>query len=145
MAIVDYGAVTKAVEDILSKYLTGYIITRNERKNTDPNICIEAGTGWIGIYRGAVSYAANTIGSRPWLVDIEPLINLQVVSTFSGDDAEDRLQDAEKDVIEALENDRTLDNTVNHVLGYELDYEYNDLNDIYHHGVNIRIKAQTRA
>ena len=145
MAIVNYSDITKGIESILLQHLKGYVITRNERKNTDPNVCMEAGTGWIGIYRGPVDYEAHTIGSRPWMASPEPFINLQVVSNLSGDDAEDRLQDAEEEVVNALETDRTLNNTVDYVMGYSMDYEYNDLENIYHHGVNIKIKAQVRS
>lgn len=145
MAILDYGSVTKAIEDLLCQKLTGFIITRNERKNTDPNKCLAPSDGWIGIYRGSIVYNSHVIGSRPWLVDPEPFINLQVASLVSGYDAEDRLQDAEKKVVDILESDRTLGNTVHTILRYKMDYEYNSDTEIYFHGVNIHIMAQTRA
>lgn len=145
MAILDYGSVTKAIEDLLRRKLTGFIITRNERKNDDPNKCLAPGEGWLGIYRNKIDYNAHAIGSRPWLVDPEPIINIQVASIVSGQDAEDRLQDAEKKVVDILEGDRTLGDTVHTILGYSMDYEYNTDTNIYFHGVNIHIKAQTRA
>lgn len=145
MAILNYSSITKAIEDILRQRLPGYVITRNERKNVDPNICLMAGTGWIGIYRGSIDYDAYVISSRPWNVTPAPLINVQVASELSGNDCEDRLQTAEKAVVDALENDRTLNNTVSMILGYSMDYEYNQIEEIYFHGVNIRVKAETRS
>jgi hypothetical protein len=145
MAILNYSDITKAIESILRQKLKGYVITRNERKNTDPNVCLIAGTGWIGIYRGSIDYSAYVISSRPWLVDPAPIVNVQVVSKLSGSDAEDRLQAAEEEVVNALDADRSLKNTVSTVLGYSMEYDYNSTNEIYFHGVNIKIKAQTRS
>jgi len=145
MAILDYGAVTKAIEDLLCRKLAGFIITRNERKNADPNKCLAPGEGWIGIYRGKIGYSAHVIGNRPWLVDPEPIINIQVASMVSGHDAEDRLQDAEKKVVDILESDRTLGNTVHTILGYSMDYEYNSDTEIYFHGVEVHVMTQTRS
>lgn len=142
MAILNYSDITKAIETLLRRKLTGFNITRNQRKNADPNRCIP--DGWIGIYRGPIDYNANVMGSRPWLVDPEPLINVQVVGR-TGDEAENNLQDAEEKVINIIESDRTLGNTVSTILGYSMEYEYNTAENIYYHGVNIKIKAQTRA
>jgi hypothetical protein len=144
MAIINYTDITKGIESILNRRLSGYIVTRNERKNSDPNKCIAAGTGWIGIYKGSVNYDAYVMGSRPWKITAQPYINLQVVSTLSGEDAENRLQAAEKEVIQAIETDRTLGGSVAMILGYNMEYEYNDDNEIYFIGVNIKINCETR-
>jgi hypothetical protein len=145
MAILNYGSVTRAIETLLRQKLTGFIITRNARKNADPNKCLAPGEGWIGIYRGPINYAAHVMGNRPWLVDPEPFVNIQVASAVSSDDAEDKLQDAEIKVIDILDSDRTIGNTVHTILGYRMDYEYNSDTEIYFHGVNVHIMAQTRA
>lgn len=145
MAILNYGTITRAIETLLRQKLIGFVITRNARKNEDPNKCLSANGGWIGIYRGPIEYTAHVIGNRPWLVDPEPFVNIQVASVLSGDDAEDRLEYAEKKVIDILETDRTLGGTVHMILGYSMDYEYNSTKEIYFHGVNVKIKAQTRS
>lgn len=145
MAILDYAAVTKAIEDLLCRKLAGFIVTRNARKNADPNKCLAPGEGWVGIYKGPINYVPHVVGNRPWLVDPEPFINIQTASMVSGNDADDRLQDAEKRVVDILESDRTLGGTVHTILGYSMDYEYNSSTEIYFHGVNVHIMAQTRS
>jgi hypothetical protein len=140
VGILNYSDVTKGIEDILNQRLSGYVITRNDRKNADPNRC-----PWIGIYRGSLVYEAHTIGGRPWKASPSPQINIQVASTLSGDDAEDRLQEAEKEVIEALETDRTLGSTVSMILGYNINYEYSQTDEIYYHGCTITIRTETRS
>lgn len=145
MAILDCSDVTDALESLLSRKLTGFIITTNEKKNTDPNICLGPGEGWIGIYMNTEDYAAHVIGNRPWLLDLEPFINIQVASLVSGRDASKRLQKAKEKVINVLETDRTIGNTVDMILGYSMDYEYNDAQEIYFNGVNVRIKCQVRS
>ena len=48
-------------------------------------------------------------------------------------------------MVNVLETDRTLGNTVDMILGYRMDYEYNSNTEIYFHGVNVMIKAQVRS
>ena len=143
--MLNHKLVTQAIESLLRKNLTGYIIQRNEERNNDPNICLQAGTGWIGIYRGSISYNAAVISSRPWLVDVNPIIEVQVASVLSGEDAEDRLQDAEKEVLDVLNANYTLDGTVSHTSGYSITYEYNNQEQIYYHSAAITINAEARA
>ena len=143
MAIINYSTITKAIESLLQNNLRGYIITRNEERNTDPNRAIDG--GWIGIYRGNVSYDARVIGARPWNAILRPMIEIQVASVISGSDAEEKLQAAEKEVIDILSANKTLSGTVNMTNGYSMDYEYNPINNIYFHSVTITLNCETRA
>ena len=144
MAILDTSTITKAVENMLKQNLSGYLISRNERKNVDPNKC-NITKGWIGIYSDSDEYEAYVIGSRPWKVTPSVLINTQVTDMRSGAKCEEKLKEAIHDIVAVLEADRTLDGTVAYIMGYSITYEYNDTQEIYYYGANIRVKCETRA
>lgn len=145
MAILNQSDITKAIQSIFQQNLPGYIITRNEPINVDPNLPRQAGNGWIGIYRGNEGYNAHTIGNMPWLVDVNPRIVVQVVSVLSGSDAENRLQDCIEEIIGVLNDNKRLNNTIAMSLGYDITYQYNDTQDIYFHQATIIINGQVRA
>lgn len=142
--MINYKDITRAIESILREDLTGYDIQRNPQRNTDPNIAAR-GKGWIGIYRGPLSYAAHTTGGSPWLVDIRPRVEVQAASMQSGADAEDRLEDAVKDVMDVLTANKKLAGTVAMTNGYEITYEYNTAEQVWHHAALITILAEVRA
>lgn len=140
--MINIKLVTQAIESILNANLTGYIIERNPERNADPNKAVK---GWIGIYRGNVNYEAYSIGSVPWKVGIEPKVEVQAASFDSGEDAEDRLQDAEKAVLDVLTANKKLNNTVDMTNGYSIEYEFNNEGkEVYFHASIITIKAEVR-
>jgi len=142
--MIDYGQITAAIKTILEAGLDKtYLITRNEERNVNPNLPLRKGK-YINITRGSQSLAAYTLGNTPWLVTIKPKIELQVSSMISGQDAEDKLQDAEKAVMDVLTSNKKLNNTVAMTLGYNIEYEYNQNEQIYHHAAIITINAQCR-
>lgn len=141
--MINYKNITQGVETILNDNLSGYTITRNAERNVDPDIAAR-GKGWIGIYRGPLNYESHTIGTTPWMAEINIKVEIQVASMKSGDDAEDKLQDAEKEIIDVLTANKKLNNTVDMTNGYEIDYEYNADEQIYHHAAIITIKAEAR-
>ena len=144
MAILDTSTITKAVENMLKKNLSGYIIERNERKNVDPNKCTLR-KGLIGIYTDEDLYEAYTIGSRPWKLYSSFFINIQVADARSGAKCEEKLKDAIKEIVDILEADRTLDGTVACIMNYRIKYEYNNIDNIYFYGANIFPGCEVRA
>jgi len=145
MAVINQSVITAAIETILRTELEGYIITRNEELNRDPDIARLVSKGWIGIYRGAENYNAHTTGSTPWLVDVDPRIIIQAVSLKSGNDAEDILQEYVAEVMGILNANKRLNDTLAISTGYNITYQFNDANQIYFHQATIIINGQVRA
>ena len=141
--MINFKTILKGVESVLRDNLTGYTITRNEQRNTDPDLAAK-NKGWIGIYRGALNYDSYATGSIPWLVSIEIKVEVQCASLQSGEDAEDRLQDAENEILGVLHDNKKLDNTVDMTNGFDVEYEYNDLEEIYHHAAIITLRSEAR-
>ena len=144
MAILNFANVTKAVESILKGGLSNYMIKRNPERNVDPSKAAK-GNGWIGIYRGPLTYDAHTTGSTPWLVGLNVRVEIQVASMKSGEDAEDKLQKAEEEVLTVLTNNKDLNGTVNQTLGYDVDYDFNEDERIWFHAAIIIIRAEVRS
>jgi len=81
--MINYKTITQGIETVLNANLTGYIITRNAERNEDPDVAAR-GNGWIGIYRGPVNYRSYSIGATPWLVEVNPRVEIQVASMKAG-------------------------------------------------------------
>ena len=146
--MIDVAGITKAIKDLLDANLANYSIHRNAERNEDASqAAYIAGqqNGWINVMRGAVDYNPHTTGATPWLVDIKPKVEVQVASMTSAADAEDRLQDAEKAVLDVLTANKTLSGTVLMTNGYGIAYEYNPGEQVWHHSATITIHAQARA
>jgi len=147
MAIVKLNEITKAVERLFKDNLNGYIITRNAERNVDSNAAV-LDSGWIGIYRGSCRYLPRSIAagtSRRWTYELEIIVIIQAASMHSGEDAEDRLQTAEQEVVALLSNNPKLNDTVAMTTGYDIDYEYNTDNEVYFHASIVTIKAEVHA
>jgi len=144
--MINMTDITQAVETILNDNLSDYVIQRNPKRNQDANTAAR-GKGWIGIYRGGLDYDAHTTGSQPWLAHPSVIVEIQAASFLSGDDAEDRLQDAEKEIMDVLTANKKLGNTVNMTMGYDIKYEFNEDEEaqIYFHAAIITIKTEVRA
>jgi len=144
--MINMKDITSAVETILNDNLSGYIIERNPRRNQDANTAAQ-GKGWIGIYRGGLDYDAYATGSQPWLAHPSVIVEVQAASMLSGEDAEDKLQDAEKAVMDVLTANKKLNDTVNMTVGYEIKYDVNEDEEaqIYFHAAIITIKTEVRA
>ncbi len=143
--MINYKLITQAIKSILQDNLDNtYIITRNEERNVNPNVPLRKGK-LINILRGSVSYEAYTLGTTPWLVSIKPMIEIQISSMISGEDAEDRLQDAEQEVMNVLTANKRLNNTIAMTNGYSIEYQYNQEEQCYHHSAIITIETQAQA
>jgi len=63
----------------------------------------------------------------------------------SGEDAEDRLQNAEEDVMIVLNANKKLNDTVNMNVGYNIEYEFNAAERVWHHSSIITAKYEVMA
>jgi hypothetical protein len=142
--MIDLSKITKAVQEMLSGGLSGYTIVRNEPRNEDANIAA-SGKGWVGIYRGSNSYNPRTTGDRPWGAVVEVVVEVQTASMRSGEDAEDRLQAAEQEVMGVLNADKKLKGTVDMTVGYEIAYDINASSQMYYQAAIITVKAEVRS
>jgi len=144
--MINMKDITNGVEKVLNDNLTDYNIERNPRRNQDPNIAAQ-NKGWIGVYRGGLDYEPYTTGSQPWLAKPSVVVEIQAASFLSGSDAEDRLQDAEKEVMDVLTANKKLNDTVNMTVGYEIKYEINEDEEaqIYFHAAVITIRTEVRS
>jgi|GEM_PF-1390842 len=145
--MINFADITKAVKDILEANLTGYQITRNRSKNVDVNQTLVTGSGWIGIYKDSLEYEPLTVGGK--FLFATPVINIEIQcsSAISGSDAEDKLQDAEKAVMDVLIDNRTLNDTVDAILSYEINYSGIDFSreTIYFNSASITITTQKKS
>jgi len=137
--------ITTAAKDLLEQNLQDYTIVRNAQRNMDANIAA-MGKGWIGVYRGRIDYTPHTVGGNtPYLAEVEVIIEVQAASMESGADAEDRLQDAEQDVLNILNDNKKLSGYVNQNMGYDIEYEFNADETIWHHAAIITARYEVRA
>lgn len=141
--MVNMSEITQEVERLLKNGLPKYIITRNKRKNTDAN---RAADGWIGIYRAAINYEADTAAGNEWLAHPDIIIHVQRASLQSEEDAEEKLHKSEKDVVEILSKTEnlSLNGKVNIITGYSIEYDYNMENNIHFSSAIITLSAEVR-
>ena len=148
--MINFKNITQAAETLLTSQVgDSYTIERNPVRPAEPSRIIRDGKkGWIGIYRGSLKYDAHTVSATPWLVTISFTIEIQVASFASAEDAEDRLCDAEKEIIDILEADRRsgkLGGYVHNIVGYEINYDVNEDEQTYYQAAIITINAEVRA
>lgn len=140
--MINLSDITKAVEAIIEAAAGNYTITRNEERNSDPNTAVKT-DAWIGIYRGSMTYVPYSTGGV-FVVNPKPVVEIQCASFKSGADAEDKLQAVEKIILEALWKNRTLNNTVQSIIGFSITYDYNAADAIYHHAAVIELDTKVR-
>lgn len=142
--MINLATVTAAVKTLLSAGLTGYYVHRNAERNRDPNVAAR-GSGWINVTRGRIEYQPRGgMGNTPWLAMIEIRVEIQTASMKSDEDAEDKLQAAEADVLDVLTENKKLGNTVDMTNGYSIAYEYNTQERVWHHAAIITVMAEAR-
>lgn len=144
MSIVNLKHVTQAIENILNTLDGDYSINRNPERNSDPNVAAK-GDGWIGIYRGNVSYEAMFIGATPWVVSVEPEVEIQVASMNQGGDAEDAMENALAAIMAKLNANKSLNDTVAMTNGYKIAYDVNKMAEATIYSATITIIAEVRA
>lgn len=142
--MINLATITAAVETLLKNNLASYNVNRNAMRATDPQQVART-NGWINVQRGSLSYRAVRTGSQPWQAQVAIRVEVQAASLASGADAEDRLQAAEEAVLAVLAANKKLGNTVDQTLGYDIEYLYNDGQQIWHHAAIITINAEVQA
>ena len=119
-------------------------ITRNKSLNVDINQPIVYGHGWIGIYKESMEYHPISIGGKYMLANPSVNVEIQCSSSISGEDAEDKLQDAEFEVMTALIENKTLLNTVDATMGYNIEYDHVEAETIYFNSAVITLELQVK-
>lgn len=70
-------------------------------------------TPWVGIYYGDMTIAPHTVGAaKPWQAELELLLYVQEGSHRSGGEATRLLAMAQSEVLNALNGDKTIGDTV---------------------------------
>jgi hypothetical protein len=143
--MIDFAQVMRETENIFKVNLgDNYNIERNPVRPADPfYINRNQKKGWIGLYRDSLDYELIAIGGMPWMVHIKILVEIQVAGD-SAEDCEDKLTAAEQDVLELLENDRSLDNTIGTIKGYTITYDRNETEATFYQSALILVHGEIR-
>jgi hypothetical protein len=144
--MINIKLVTQKAEEIFKENLgNDYHIERNPVRPSDPaQIARLEKDGWIGIYKDAVDYEGLAVGAMPWLVKVKIVFEAQVVSLISREDCENKLADAEKDILDLLEANRNLGNTIDTIKGYSVSYQMQEDEQTYYQAVLITIDGEAR-
>lgn len=147
--MINFKNITQAAETLLTAQAgDDFVIERNPVRPAEPlKVMRDGKKGWIGIYRAGVKYEPYATGSIPWIANIRFTVEIQVASTKSGDDCEDKLCDAEKQVIDIFEADRKtakLSGYVANIIGYEIEYAVNEDEQTYYQAALITVIAEQR-
>lgn len=92
-------------------------IERSSYINLDPNR-----TPWIGIYKGRVVNQPRTLGYKQWESVPSIRIVAQAANLRSAQECEDELETIKNAITDVIENDITLQGTVDIVSSYEEEY-----------------------
>ena len=104
---------------------SGFSIGDGEPFNHDLNL-----TPWVGLYPGGLSIDPHTLGgSQPWAGQLELRLFVQEAGHGSGQEATQRLGQAQAAVLNALNGDRTLGGAVLMLTGMEIQPFQRDLSD----------------
>jgi hypothetical protein len=144
MGAVNFKNITAAVVTLVKAACPTYEVKRNAVRPQVP-FASAFKTAWVGVYRDSLTYQGRTIGGSPYLVKIALVVEVQVASVKSEEDAEDRLCTAEAAVLAALDADKKLGNTVDMVSGYVVNYDFNQNDKTYYQSALINLEAEVRA
>lgn len=141
--MINIKDITTAVTALISAGVTAtsaITVERNPVRNEDWSRAVD---GWIGVYRGSLEYEPHSTG-HGYMAIVEILVEIQAASHHGGDDAEDKLADLEKEVIDILKASPTLSGTVQVPLGYRTEYQFNEDEQMAFHAAIITIIAGIR-
>jgi hypothetical protein len=143
--MINFKLITQALEKLLIENLDSkdYNIERNPMRPSSAEKA--ADKAWIGIYRGSIEYIAHSTGSQPWLAQIETIVEIQVASLTSAEDCEDKLCDAEKEVLDLLTNNKKIGGTIDMTNGFSVEYEINADEQTFYQAAIITIRGEQRA
>lgn len=144
--MLNQSDVTKEIVSILKNdpdvAAIGATIDRGAYINVDPRKI------WIGVYKGATDYAPSTLGrsAKTFNTNIKPRVIAQAVSFKSGEDCEDILDERVKYILDALWSTKNLNNVVDIIKGFSVEYSYNETEreTVYFQNAVITIDAEAR-
>lgn len=126
--MINVTNITKAMHSILedAPLLQGIKrIVRGDTPNNDPSF-----TPWLGVYRRRVVYDPHSIGgSRSWKANVEIALMLQVANIKSGENVEDIIEEYIQNINAVLLENKKLNNTVDQLVGFSIEYFFNDENE----------------
>lgn len=110
--MIHVNSVTAGLYSLLSSdsvlVSSGYTIEEGETFNREINH-----TPWVGLYYGDMTIAAHTIGGdRPWQAELDLFLYVQEGSHRSGLEATRLLAKAQSRVLEVLDANKTIGDTV---------------------------------
>ena len=110
--MIHVNSVTSALFTMMSSdavlVSSGFTIQEGEAFNRDVNL-----TPWVGIYYGDMSIDPHTLGGdRPWQADLELFLYVQESSHRSGQEATRMLAMSQRRVLDVLNADKTLGDSV---------------------------------
>jgi hypothetical protein len=142
--MVNFKDITAAIVTLVKAACPTYEVKRNPVRPQAP-FASAFKTAWVGVYRDSLDYRTRTLGGSPWLVTVRAIVEVQVASAKSEEDAEDKLCTAEAAVLDALNADKKLGGTVHMTNGYSIAYEINRDDQTYYQSALITIEAEVRA
>jgi len=145
--MINASIITKAVETLLINGLKAkahdYKVSRGKYVNMNPEFA-----PWVGIYRGSLDYDTATLGYglNSWKALFEIKIIVQASSIKSGEQAEERLENYIKDVLDVIMVDKTLGGSVSMINSASVEYSYNEVESesLYFQNAEITIGTEVR-
>lgn len=142
--MINASTILKGLETLLANGLDStYVIERSAYVNMDENR-----TPWVGLYRGPITYDPHTLGrgSNSWRADVQVRVLIQAASLNSAEQAEERLEQYIKEVLDVIMTDKRLNNTVSIIKEIQVDYSYNmsESESLYFQNAEITLTAEVR-
>ena len=143
--MIHVNSVTSALFTLLSSdsviVSSGFTIEEGEALNQQA-----AHTPWVGVYYGDMSIAPHTVGGdKPWQAELELILYVQEGSHRSGSEATRLLAMAQREVLNVLNANRTIGDTVLMLTGVVVSPFQRDLkNDTWLFTNEIALKADLR-
>lgn len=121
-----------------------YTVSRGEYINKDYELA-----PWVGIYRGAIEYDPATLGDglNSWRANMKLRLVVQEASLESGEDAEEKLEQAVQDVLDVMMADKEwAGKGASMTVGISVEYSYNETKSesIYFQSAMLTLEAEVR-
>lgn len=146
MGFINVATISNALKTQLenSSFMTDFVaIERGQIANQEP-----AHTPWCCIYRSSVEYDPHTLGPavNAWKGIVEFVIVVQAAAMTGGSDAEDTIEAAVKNVMDALFEDKTINNNVDMLTGLNVDYNFdsNEEETMIYQQADITVQYEVR-
>lgn len=116
---LNISVITAGISALLTKALPQLTVERSAEVNELPHRC-----PWVGIYRSGVEYPLRTLGMGSGFRGqrINLVLMVQNSDATSGEECEERLEELIVNVIGALLSDPTLNNTVDGLDEFSVQY-----------------------